>query len=304
MSPKRETLGEKIKRIRGETYQADFGKRLGVSQGTVSAWERDDKDRLPSADMHFRLAAIASRPEDQIFFLQQAGLSRETIISAANELVKEQIARPKEGEMVVVRPVEQSWIKGQEPPPGILFASALSAKPMLTRYFTVDEYSSGYGFETGDILLLDISQVDTPSLMPFWEQPILAEHTDPANCSRKEQIVGRLFLRESRHEAVPPLAFHAFYDGMLQPWTNLHHEMGEMRGRPMKGYHPGDHLKDSGPFVITYGDQGSVEDADADIETSFAALRKQAQAKIRLYPEWRILGRVTGWFRPSSEGGE
>ena len=252
--------------------------------------------------MYFRLAALASRPDDQVFFLQEAGLSRETIVSAANELVKERIVRPKEGEMVIVTRVEEPQVEVQEPHPGIPFASALGAKPVLTRYFAVDEYSSGYGFENGDILLLDISQVETPSLAPFWEQPILVEHTDAADFSRKEQLIGRLFLRESRHEGVArPLAF---YDGMLQPWTNLHHEVGEMRGRSTKSYRRGDRLKDSGPFVITYGDEGVLQDSETDIEAGFAALRKRAQAKIRLYPEWRILGRVIGWFRPPSKGSE
>jgi hypothetical protein len=92
----------------------------------------------------------------------------------------------------------------------------------------------------------------------------------------------------------------AFYVGMLQPWSSLYHELGELRGRGMQAYATGHRLKDAGPFVITYGDEDLLKDSE-DAETGFAALRERAKKKIRLYPEYRILGRVIGWFRPPSK---
>jgi len=85
---KEKTAGERIRAIRGERTQAEFGELFQANQGTVSAWERDDNDRAPSAAVYFRLAAIADDFEDSIFFLQQAGLQPDAIISAADALLK------------------------------------------------------------------------------------------------------------------------------------------------------------------------------------------------------------------------
>ncbi|MGB9485930.1 MAG: helix-turn-helix transcriptional regulator, partial [Terriglobia bacterium] len=89
MKEKPATVGERIKAIRGEMSQAEFGQLLDSSQGAVSAWERDDKDRSPSAAIYFRLAALAHDPDDSIFFLQQAGLDPDAVISVADVLLKE-----------------------------------------------------------------------------------------------------------------------------------------------------------------------------------------------------------------------
>ena len=89
MNPKQETAGQRIERIRGDQTQAEFGALLGgASQSAVSAWERDDKDRGPSSAIYFRLAALAHDPEDSIFFLQQAGLQPDAVISVADVLLK------------------------------------------------------------------------------------------------------------------------------------------------------------------------------------------------------------------------
>jgi transcriptional regulator with XRE-family HTH domain len=278
--------------------QMEFADQVAkAGQPKISDWEAGKN--FPSAEVYLRLAKAAPYPEN-VWFLQQIGLDPEDVLTLADALEAESLFLPEEGEMVRVEPIEQPKGEGQEPVPSIPFSLAL-VKPVLTRYFRIDEHSAGYGFEVDDILVLDTSHVGMPSHTAFWDQIILVEHSDPADSNYREQFAGRLFLRESRHEGARTAAF---YDGMLQPWTSLHHELGEMRGRSIKGYFRGDRLKDSGPFVITYGDQDVLKESETDIETGFASLRERAQAKIRLYPEFRILGRVTGWFRPPSKSGE
>jgi transcriptional regulator with XRE-family HTH domain len=89
MKQKQETTGERIERIRGNRSQVGFGELLGgASQSAVSAWERDDKDRAPSAAIYFRLAALADDPDDAVFFLQEGGVPSEAVISVANALLK------------------------------------------------------------------------------------------------------------------------------------------------------------------------------------------------------------------------
>ena len=170
MATKSETLGERIKRIRGETtYQADFGRRLGVSQGTVSAWERDDKDRLPSADVYCRLAALASDPADALFFLREAGLSVETIVAATNKLAADRIVRPSKGDNVLIASTESNL-------PDIELPSSRIPDPLLTRYFKVEKHlMEPAAFEPGEIFLLDISNAAAGALEPFWDKLILVE---------------------------------------------------------------------------------------------------------------------------------
>lgn len=128
---KQKTAGERIKAIRGDDMsQAEFGALLDSSQGAVSAWERDDKDRSPSAAVYFRLAALARDPDDSVFFLQQAGLEPDAVISVADVLLKkgevkmdailataeeklndrmgDQRKREKEGKDVIVPPYEEA----------------------------------------------------------------------------------------------------------------------------------------------------------------------------------------------------
>lgn len=88
MSQKTPTGGERISKIRGGMTQEEFGKLLDSSQGAVSAWERDDKDRSPSAAIYFRLAALARDPDDTVFFLGQAGLQPEAVTSVYQMLLR------------------------------------------------------------------------------------------------------------------------------------------------------------------------------------------------------------------------
>jgi DNA-binding transcriptional regulator YiaG len=85
---RQKTAGERIESIRGDMSQAEFGKLLDSSQGAVSAWERDDKDRSPSAAIYLRLAALANDPDDAVFFLEQGGVPSQAVISVANALLK------------------------------------------------------------------------------------------------------------------------------------------------------------------------------------------------------------------------
>jgi transcriptional regulator with XRE-family HTH domain len=88
MKQKEVSVGERIRAIRGNMSQAEFGELLHSSQGAVSAWERDDKERSPSAAIYLRLAALARTSDDSVFFLEQAGLEPDAIISVADLLLK------------------------------------------------------------------------------------------------------------------------------------------------------------------------------------------------------------------------
>ncbi len=87
---RQKTSGETIRamRIALGMSQEEFGRLLDSSQGAVSAWERDDQDRSPSGVIFLRLAALAFDPEDSIFFVRQAGIQPDLVVSVAALLGK------------------------------------------------------------------------------------------------------------------------------------------------------------------------------------------------------------------------
>jgi transcriptional regulator with XRE-family HTH domain len=298
MKQKVETLGQRIKRIRGKTYQADFGKRLGVSQGAVSAWERDDKDRLPSADIYFRLAALGSHAEDQAFFLQKAGLSREIIVSAANKLIGHPIVRPKEGDIVLIEPFREEAQGSQEQLPALRLTANLAPDPTSMRYVIVNEDFAGAevisefpgdsqddvlgyleppGPQTypplimGDIILLDISKNDAVDLSPFWGHLLLihVERPPVPRC-----IVGQIGLMSH---------LGLVFTARLQLWSTTEAgeniDIGIWRGN----------------VSAEIGD-----DAKYPLEV-YKEAEPQARREIRLHAGYQIAGLVVGWLRPSSE---
>lgn len=173
MPSKIETVGQRIRRIRKELAmdQEPFGRHLGVGQGTVSAWERDDKKRAPSAEAFFRLATIAPQTDDQVFFLERAGLNREIIGRAAEKLIGEQITRPEGIEMILVPRVRKTP-QGLEPVgEPLMMPPETIANPLSTYCFVLDEIEA----------VVDTTEAESAELMPFWGKPILVEFSPENN---------------------------------------------------------------------------------------------------------------------------
>lgn len=310
MPKKDETLGERIKRIRGAIFQAEFGKQLGVSQGTVSAWERDDKARLPSAEIYFRLAMLASCPEDHAFFLQRAGLSREVIVSAANKIASDLIVHPKQGDMVLIGSLRGGF-------PALEVPASLVADPVMTRYFAIDKFSKGHGQEVGDIFLIDISRSDQPNLLPFWDELVLLEldfkavfPKPPSPHPQKEYQVGWLTLGE---EPIPEPDYINVFIAELHPWKmdsdSLRHAV-EFKPHPRKP-HTEERLtlRPDRPLQVGHWAQNSkaaIQQTDgvtkkgADMAGGpTSSLPDIASAELRLNRGMSVKGRVIGWFRPA-----
>jgi hypothetical protein len=201
-----------------------------------------------------------------------------------------------EDSLVPVQPFEPR-LEAEAPPEAIPFLALFAPYPLTTRYFVVGEQSRGYGFERGDILLLDVSDAGSHTLSPFWGQLVLLEWTDPAEGAYREQIVGRVFpkaygrdtLRSSEHPSIVCM-------GCLQPWNSLPHQAGGRTATDLKAYERGDRLKDSGPFLISVTVSESVKGRQDDLEAAFDERYERIRMRVSLLDECRILGRVTGWF--------
>lgn len=189
MTEKAETAGQRISRIRGEEMsQAEFGKLLDSSQGAVSAWERDDKDRAPSAGIYFRLAALARDPEDSIFFLEQAGLQPDAVMSVADMLLKkgdvkmdtilataekklndrrgDQKQMADEGKVVLVRPFPEGPSAAERP---ILAVPALFVPNKASIYYIIGQTDpldiARRGYAPGDFIFFDASETGTGEIL-------------------------------------------------------------------------------------------------------------------------------------------
>jgi len=187
----KETTGQRIRRMRksrGED-QVPFGKKMGVGQGTVSAWERDDKDRAPSADMYFRLAILAAEPDDQAYFLQKAGLSGSVILSAADKIKADRSAPPSEGEIFRVPIVRR--VNGNTEETGELFpvANSIIGDQASVVCLSVDDTLGPRLVPSGSKVLLDTSDNDAPDLCPFWGRLVLFDIDAQHPHGRMTQIV-------------------------------------------------------------------------------------------------------------------
>jgi len=129
------SLGTQIRSLRdsqGKT-QAEFAGLLGIHQGTLSAWERDDEARRPSADMLFRIASLCRDPEEARWFLKYAGLKPEAIVNVARRISKEfaseQAVEAPEGKVVAIKRL------GGEPGSERYLDARLILDPMRVAYW-------------------------------------------------------------------------------------------------------------------------------------------------------------------------
>lgn len=298
MKEKGETLGERIRRVRGEMFQAGFGKALGVSQGTVSAWERDDKDRGPSAEMYFRLATLASDPKDSVFFLKQAGLREEDILRVAREIFAERTAPSAEIEILRL-PWVRRTIEGTEDT-GHVFpvARILVPNPDSAMCLEIDKSAATATVPAGNLILLDTSDNNAADLRPFEYADVLAQNDldrhgmpSPASMIAPHGLVRgclRFRLLKSPHDvqSVPPENRWLVWVATVGPFDDF-----ETEWQP----------SDKAAYV---GDWYAVPEprCKSDLEWDIFCIesRKQAPSKIQLIPSCRILGRVIGCFTLSS----
>lgn len=187
-------LGKRIdalRRLRNET-QSEFARRLGVNQGTVSAWIRGDKSRKPSAEMIWRLSSLATDPADILWFLEQTGLSVQAILAAARKIHELRYDAPPPGSTVNVMPLH-----GAESQDALLAERKRVPNPDHTFYTSVDVRAADFILAPG-LVTIDVRYRGT-LLAPFWEDIVLV-HIDPekadgvARSLYADDFLGRVWL--------------------------------------------------------------------------------------------------------------
>jgi transcriptional regulator with XRE-family HTH domain len=194
---RRLSTGERIKALRGGESQAEFAKHFGVSQGAVSAWERNDEDRAASAEIYFRLANLASDPADKIFFLGKAGLDEQTILSAAEKLSRGRVKAPNslvEKGSVVLVPRFRETLKGREGAgPPVPLPAEFIPHPGATICLAVSQTDFRIAAPRG-LFLLDESVKDTEDLSALWERVVLLDYPSALGLYPAGLHVGRLYM--------------------------------------------------------------------------------------------------------------
>ncbi len=187
------TVGERISKLRGAKTQADFARALKVTQGAVSAWERNDKDRAPSADIYFRLASLADNPEDSLYFLGRAGLDPQAVYAVAGKVKAEIFETPSDAEIVRVRAYNKRSEDGFGPT--LILPARMVPNPASTHFLRLTD--DGYMFNVGDIIVLDVTHAGSPYLKPFLGHVVLVGDFEIETTGSKDGRELRTGFREN-----------------------------------------------------------------------------------------------------------
>jgi transcriptional regulator with XRE-family HTH domain len=204
---KRPSIGKRIRALREARHdtQAELAKCLGVTQGAISAWERDDKERAPSAEAFFRLANLAENPEDKVLFLGKAGIAPETITSAARKIAKDfvedHIERAKvlkdKGDVILIRRYRETAQGIEKAGPRVPLPTEFIPNPDSTCCFVVDELASGVIDAPRGLLVVDTSVEGTENLHDLLSRVILLWYKPLYEFERRPQGIyaGRLGIQ-------------------------------------------------------------------------------------------------------------
>lgn len=156
---------------RGEK-QEEFAKRLGVSQTTVSAWEKGKSYPLPEAWLN--LSTLA-RDEDRAWFWKRGGQGLDKMILAAANYLKNRRRPAEKGELIRIAPLDA---QGAD----ILLPAERVPNPDSTSYIVLESPTCGDALARSDIVVIDRldSEKDPRSLEPFWGRLIAVKFTRPA----------------------------------------------------------------------------------------------------------------------------
>ncbi len=281
-------LVSKLRKDSGET-QADFAKKLGVTQPMVSAWEIGAED--PSPTFCIRLGNLAHYPDD-VWFWQQAGLDEQEILRAAEKVLTERATARVVAGTIEVRCVEKTA-------EGIKLLDRLfpvraefMPNPLSTVCLIVGENAATPGISAGDHIVLDESMKNARDLNPFRERVILAESSVPVPGSGKKGTFGvkfgTLYMGRLQFKPSPPVCpderglysmdWFAVLDARETSFTWRPGDAGTAIGHS--------------PFLSP-----KLPEVEREEKRFQDAARRQAFSEMRPFDNIKILGEVIAWFR-------
>lgn len=291
-SPKRvnrsETVGSRIRGLRENLgylgRQADFANLLDVGQGTLSAWERNDPVRKPSAIIFLKLAALARSPEEARFFLKQAAIDEQVVFSLADLLGVETRPRSSEGRLVRIRELPGTSDIG-----GLFVQIPAGADSASFRYFVLEEGCSKLFFKKGEIAIVDVSHGLGSGFCNLWDKIVLAKLPPRYWPSLKGLRLGpsSYSIGVLRLVSMPPLSLT--WVAQLDPIDPENLGDGVEIGR----WHPDADLDSSGQLPPEIEARLRVEEAyRKNLEGKW---EERAGKEMRPHEAVEIIGRVVAW---------
>ena len=306
----------------GMRNQAEFAKALGIPQTTVSAWK---KQNTPSAEAFFRLGALAPEAPDSLFFWEKAGLTRQSILSAADKILEGRKVRTKEEELIQI----ESFAGDREP--RVVLPKSQLANPGSTCFLVVDDEYSGYLLDAGDIIILERNLGDKGKPAPFFDQTVLATLLPSLGGELSAfwpqgLIVGKLRLRslrrsregkEERNAAIRAAVAQVGRPNMRSWVRNMDLIISSIR-EGIEGAEVNSwtaeleplNYQPAGPLLVGYHNipedskdqiNERAERKDRKVQGSAKGeIRVRARNEMRLMEGASILGRIIAWFDPSS----
>ena len=284
------------KRIKGlrdalDLKQAEFAKRLHVTQATVSSWEAGDEDRAPSAEAYFRLGTLAREQADRIWFWARAGLDEQTILAVAANLSKDRVKEGKDlaekGDVILVPRFRETMQRREEAGPPVPLPTEFIPNPGSTICFVVDRKATAIVDSPKAIFILDESEKDAPILLPFRGQVVFARYkpetgTEANPYWRPGIYMGRIGFVQP-FELTAGMAFWAS--------ANLHLLTGKSAVETI----PVGRFTYSAQNELAGIDPNTV---DSQLNPRVESVRKKAWERavkeLKLEAGWSILGRVLG----------
>jgi transcriptional regulator with XRE-family HTH domain len=314
-----------LRKKRGET-QAQFATAIGVTQQSISDWESETGDAVPSCESYVQLANLAPY-EDALWFLAQIGMNRDVMLSMAGKLLKESGQLPDADRIKVPRLVGP---RKTDPAAKPIFIDADSVPvPGAVGYWTVEStaydpihhqaagcpkdrrptYDEGGGYPPihvpGTIVILDTSSNDAADLQGFWDRVVLLQTTREGHkigAAGEAAYPGLRIGKLCCATVPPPVAGSREY----VPWYAC--------------LRPLDSAPLASPFILSLrdlhtnifgrwtisktADKQRLKDKHQPENFDPSLVCERAKEELRLYKGNVILGRVIRWYRPSERDGK
>ena len=271
---KKAEMVRRIKNLQGQMNQAAFARYLGVPQSRISEYLAGKR---PTAEMCVRLAKLAPYP-DNLWFLEQAGLKRDDILSAATKIMEGRSAPPVEGEIVRVPRFRVTEHGREEAGPPIPLPTQCVPHPLATICLCLDEKSPRIGESPRGLILLDTSIEGTKWRDEFSGRVVMLDYM-PRDVGPWPLglYMGRIF----RQGPLTQLPRAIWTDIMLEPLTK------DATSRFGAWLPVGSYVESGEALAAAQGDK---EKSEAVVNE----FRQRALSNLHLSDGVRILGKVIG----------
>lgn len=189
-------LGDELARLRDSLHlsQEEMAQKLGVGRSAVSGCEIG-RIRLAPRTL-IKLMEMSPSEEQRLFFLEQMGLDRDTILRAADVAFKKQMEPPAAAKIMNARSYhvgDRGLVDAGEDVP---LPAKFIPNPKATICMLMDEEAKGVRSSPRGLFIVDRSGADTEHLLSFLGRVVVMSFTPAGPHDPPAGIyVGRISLR-------------------------------------------------------------------------------------------------------------